>query len=463
MIDTRRRCSWVLLLAAFVGSVFHAATVSAQDSEYALAGTLITPYGIVENGTVVVAHGTIQAVGVDLPLRSGIPVIKTDGVIVAGLIDLHNHLVWNVFPRWKPPGPQGNRYDWQDLDDYKKKLPGPEQRLIDRGTGCDMERYAEIKALLGGATSLVGSYSPTDSDPKRNECDRGLARNLDFASGLYSQEINSEPLEYDVFPFELPVVKAQSVRDGLCSGKLKAALFHVAEGKDASAAREFRMFKAAGLLRPGVSVIHGVALRAADFQDMAANRVGLIWSPHSNLELYAKTTDVAAAKAANVIIAIAPDWSPSGSDNLLEELRYIRSNTNVPKVFSEAELVQMVTSNPAKLAGAGDRIGALTAGMMADITVLPKRGNSALAAVLDSEPGTIKLVIVGGKPILGEAAFMQQLLPGQKLDSLTVCRHEKSLNIAGDTEGRTWSQIVTHLTDELKRENLTLAELQECN
>jgi cytosine/adenosine deaminase-related metal-dependent hydrolase len=224
------------------------------------------------------------------------------------------------------------------------------------------------------------------------------------------------------------------------------------------------MLKAAGMVRPGVSVIHGVALVAADFQEMASNRLGLVWSPRSNFELYDKTTDVAAAKAANVMVAIAPDWSPSGSNNLLEELRYIHSGTSpVPKVFTDAELVQMVTSNPAKLAGASERIGALTPGMMADIGVLPKRGNSALMALLDAEPGTIKLVIVGGQPILGEPALMHQLLPGRKLDSLMVCKKEKSLNIADDVEGKTWHQIVKRLTDELQRENLSLADLQECN
>jgi 5-methylthioadenosine/S-adenosylhomocysteine deaminase len=437
---------------------------SAQDLEFALSGTVVTPTATLENATVLVSHGAIRAVGVDLPVPAGVPVIKTDGVMFAGLIDLHNHLVWNVFPRWKPPSPVGNRYDWQALDDYRNKLSGPEQRLIDRGVGCDMERYAEIKALLGGTTSVTGSFSPTDTDPTRNACDRGLARNLDFASDLYSQVLNAEPLEYDVFPFELPVPKAQAVRDNLCSGKLKAALFHVAEGKDASAAREFRILRAAGLIRPGVSVIHGVALVAGDFQEMAVNRVGLIWSPRSNFELYEKTTDVAAAKAANVTIAIAPDWSPSGSNNLLEELRYIHSaKSPAPKIFSDKELVQMVTTNPAKLAGASDRIGSLTQGMAADIAVLPKRGNSPLLSLLDAEPGAIRLAIVGGRPILGDPAIMQELLPGRKLDSLVVCKKEKSLNIAGDVDGRTWAEITKHLQEELGVEKLSLAELQDCN
>ena len=56
---------------------------------------------------------------------------------------------------------------------------------------------------------------------------------------------------------------------------------------------------------------------------MAKNGVGLIWSPRSNIELYGVTTDVALAKEQGVKIAVAPDWSPSGSDGLLQELKYV--------------------------------------------------------------------------------------------------------------------------------------------
>jgi cytosine/adenosine deaminase-related metal-dependent hydrolase len=77
----------------------------------------------------------------------------------------------------------------------------------------------------------------------------------------------------------------------------------------------------------GSSIIHGVALRKPDFEKMAAAGVGLIWSPRSNIELYGETADVATAKAVKVkedqriTIALAPDWSPSGSDGVLQELK----------------------------------------------------------------------------------------------------------------------------------------------
>jgi hypothetical protein len=76
----------------------------------------------------------------------------------------------------------------------------------------------------------------------------------------------------------------------------------------------------------GSSIIHGVALRKPDFEKMAAAGVGLIWSPRSNIELHGETA-VATAKAVEVkedqriTIALAPDWSPSGSDGVLQEFK----------------------------------------------------------------------------------------------------------------------------------------------
>src|SRR5579864_1435659 len=138
---------------------------------------------------------------------------------------------------------------------------------------------------------------------------------------------------------------AAQVRADLDSGALKAFLIHVGEGKpsDASSTREFKMLtkRGDGFLRPGVSVIHGVAFGKAEFMQMAAGGVGLIWSPRSNIELYGSTTDVRSAKEAGVKIALAPDWSPSGSDGMLEELKYAATwnASQTPPIFTDAELV----------------------------------------------------------------------------------------------------------------------------
>ena len=436
-----------------------------QTHPYALSGTLVTPSGIEDDGIILVADGVIRAVGAGIGLPPGTPVFPTNGVIFPGLIDLHNDLVYNVFPRWTPPSPVGDRYDWQVMPDYFRKLSDPESAMIDRGDGCEMERYAEIKALLGGATSVVGSYSPTASDPHRNECDRGLARNLDAISGFYSQDLNAEPLDYEVFPFEISYARAQSIRDAMAAGKMKSLILHVSEGKDASAAREFRMLSASGFLRPGVSVIHGVALTASNFAQLAHNGVGLIWSPRSNIALYGVTANVLAAKAAGVTMAIAPDWSPSGSNGMSEELRYAwqwNQEQHGP-VFTAEELVAMATSKPAQLAGISDKAGALAAGNAADLIAYPRKGDSPWMALVDADPGSVELVVVGGKPILGEPALMKKLVHDAPLETLQVCNFTKSLNTRDDMGGESWSELVTHLTEELKQFNLSLADLADCS
>jgi 5-methylthioadenosine/S-adenosylhomocysteine deaminase len=335
------RCRWratLVFVSVCVGPA------CAQRS-YAISGTIVTARGVVENGTILVANDHIQDVGANVKVPKDTLTIRVDGVVFPGLIDLHNHLVWNVFPRWRPKSPVANRYEWQALPEYDAELNGPEAALIAGGKGCDMERYAEVKALLGGATSVVGSYGPSQSDPNRNDCVKGLARNLDVFSGLYSDQINTEPFRYETFPFEIPWERAKTIRDGLDSRQLRAVLFHVGEGKDAASRREFLMLKARGFLRPGVTVIHGVGLREPDFREMAANGVGLVWSPKSNLELYGTTADVASALAANVVIALAPDWSPSGSSGMLDELRVaVAWNRAVTRVagLPEAGLVRVL-------------------------------------------------------------------------------------------------------------------------
>ena len=461
-VKRKSRQTWMSRLLAC--PFMMVASLNAQEHPYALSGTLATPNGIIPHGTILIGSGAIQAVGADIVVPPGAPVVETDGVIFPGLIDTHNHLIWNVFPHWKPAAPVEDRYDWQAMSDYVAKLPLPEMVMEDRGNGCDMERFAEVKAMLGGATSVVGSYSPKNADPHANECVRGLARNLDAFSGLYSSALNSEPLAYEIFPFEMPYLKAQAIRDAMTSGKLKALLIHVSEGKDASSAREFTMLKADGFVRPGVSIIHGVALDDAAFRDMARNGVGLVWSPHSNIALYGVTANVASAKASRVTIAIAPDWSPSGSNGMTEELHYAyewNARQKVP-VFTPSDFVDMATRNPAHLAAAGDKIGTLAAGYAADLAVFPRRGDSAPMALVDAQPGSIKLVIVGGKPMLGDPALMGSLVPSKNLESLKVCSYHKSLNIRDDIGGQSFTELEEHLTKELQRLNLSLSDLADC-
>ena len=100
----------------------------------------------------------------------------------------------------------------------------------------------------------------------------------------------------------------------------------MSEGTDQDARQRFLDLEYAAntwAIDPDLIPIHCVALQAGDFQRLSS-AAGMVWSPLSNLLLYGDTADVSAAKAAGLSIALGSDWSPSGSKNLLGELKIAR-------------------------------------------------------------------------------------------------------------------------------------------
>ncbi len=457
MANTFRTCRALGLSVCLFG--FHYLWAQSAEPGYALRGTLVTPAGIVEDGTILIQQNKIVAVGAKVKLPKNATVIDTHGVIAPGLIDLHNHLTYNVFPRWHPSSEFGNRYDWQQKPIYQTLIESPHASMVADGLECEMERYAEVKALSEGETSAVGSLAEA--------CSTGLAHNLDSEDEWH--------VAYNVFPLQMSEGDLAPIRQGLANHQLHAFLIHLSEGghQDASAAREFVMLKGRGLLIPGVALIHGGALQPENFVEMAAHGVSLIWSPRSNLELYGSTADVAAAKAAHVKIAVAPDWSPTGSDGLLAELNYAAAwnDTQKPPLFSDRELVAMATAVPADLIGASNRLGALEPGHDADVLVLrPETGSAkhdAYWTLTHATAAQVTLVMVGGEPLYGDPDLLEKMEPGHPSERLEVCGSSKTLLFTGlhghvDAADETWAHTASTLQDALRHYGRNLAPLAEC-
>ncbi|QOZ55456.1 amidohydrolase family protein [Bradyrhizobium sp. CCBAU 53338] len=430
------RCASILLACAWLVG-------EAKALDFTIAGKVLTPTGLVSDGAVAVSGKNIDAVGPAASVPGAATAIKIpDTVILPGFIDLHNHLTWNVLPRWIPGRKFASRYEWQDSPEYDRLLVAPHNAIMDKnGAPCEVEIYAEIKALVGGATSSLGSIFDKDH-PEYADCAKGLVRNLDLASGLdFKKPDDTDPCKSpqpigdvvfnDVFPLEETHGRMDYFLCELNRGSLRSLVIHLSEGApaDSSAHREFTMLDRAGLLKPGMVIVHGTALRDADFGQMAKNGVGLVWSPRSNDELYGATTNVGSASLAHVPIAIAPDWSPSGSAGMLQEIGYIARRY---RAISSEDLFKMATSVPAQIARLDGSIGDLTKDKKADFVAIrakrdPKARNPDLDPVVKAMPADIMLVVVGGEPLYGDPAVMTQLRPGAKLEDMTVCGASKKL------------------------------------
>jgi cytosine/adenosine deaminase-related metal-dependent hydrolase len=450
MPSTRWNPGRLAVAALVVALGFSPARAADEGARYALRGDLITPGGVVANGVLVVAGRLIESVGTAAP--EGVRVIDTQGVISPGLIDLHNHLTWNVFSRWSAGRKFPNRYEWQQLPEYNMALAGPHAILIARGLGPAMARYGEVKAIAGGATALAGLY-PDDLGPAFHPPYHGMMRMLDIGSGLHPAG-TPEAVEYHVFPLTLAEPKAAQLRAALKDGSLKCLLIHVGEGSptDASSRLEFQILRARGLLLPGVTLIHGVALQREDFAEMARVGVGLVWSPRSNFELYGATADVVAARQAGVRVALAPDWSPTGSDGLIEELGYAAAwnaaQDHPP--FTDTDLVAMATAEPARLAGLADRIGALAPGLAADLLVMARAGADAPAAVVHGGAAGVGLVIIDGRAVYGRRELAEAVAPGQAWTALTVAGAPRVLALPADPGLGDWDALNRRLDAQLR-------------
>src|SRR5689334_17702911 len=138
------------LLRIAVFCILPIAVRAQTQTTYVLTGTIVTARDVIPNGKILIDGDRIKDIGASVSAPEGTPVIDVDGVIFPGLIDLHNHLSWNISLPGRLAAPVAKRYEWQALDEYAARLSGPEGQWIAHEFGCDMERYAEVKGLLGG-------------------------------------------------------------------------------------------------------------------------------------------------------------------------------------------------------------------------------------------------------------------------------------------------------------------------
>src|SRR5437764_6602578 len=131
---------------------------------YALQGRVVTmdaAHTVLDSGTIYIDAGKIVAVNpTGTPPPPGyehVPIIRTQGTIYPGLIELHNHLSYNALQMWQVPQLYTNRSQWGGTPEYRKLISGP-MEVLGRTPGYveAIVRYVECKCLLSGVTASQG-------------------------------------------------------------------------------------------------------------------------------------------------------------------------------------------------------------------------------------------------------------------------------------------------------------------
>lgn len=404
-------------------------TAGAAD-RLVLRGRVVTPAGVLARGEVFVTGATLTCVAADCSARAGYAgatVIETGGVIAPGMIDTHNHPQYDFLPPWPPPRRFTRSDQWQGVPEYRaytEVLRTNESRTHGGVSNtCAMVKWGEVRALIAGTTTIQGS-------PNFTCVTRTLARNIESGNDFGGVD-RHRPNTLGIATVETD--EAIRLRADMDSGRLTAYLLHLSEGIDEPARREFDQLVARSLLTPAMVIIHGTALGAPEFARMGAARAKLVWSPRSNIILYGRTTNIPLALDAGITVALAPDWTPSGGPNLLSELRYGRyvSQEAMGGRLGARDLVEMVTS---RAAAAVDRpqVGSLVEGRYADVMVVPDRGCDAYDTLIDAPTADVRLVVLGGRPVYGDAALLGALPEAARArcEPLNVCGQAKTVCVA---------------------------------
>ncbi len=83
-------------------------------------------------------------------------ILETETVVFPGLMDMHNHIKYNVLPLWRGGQSQySNRYEWRGYGAYKDEVTGMMHGFDKLGV-CAAFRWGELRALVGGTTSMQG-------------------------------------------------------------------------------------------------------------------------------------------------------------------------------------------------------------------------------------------------------------------------------------------------------------------
>ncbi len=309
------------------------------------------------------------------------------GRLVPGLINAHDHLQLNHYPRLGRP-PYRNAYQWgQDVHArFAREI---------RRAGTLPRRYAylfgALKNLLGGVTTVV------HHDPWHPMLNRG-------------------------FPVRVPQVRvAHSLgfeRDwaaaltGNANTRAKPLSMHMAEGVDQVARCEVRECERRGLLRPDLLAVHLVAADAEDARRLRRADVGVVWCPTSNLFLFGRTARPALF-ARGPDLLIGTDSLLTARGTMLDELRAARRLGYV----SERRLRAAVGVTAARRLGLP--VPRLRPGAPADLVLLRR-------PLFRARPRDIGLVIVNGRPRLGDPSFAPLFTHcGVRVEHLTVGGRDK--------------------------------------
>jgi len=284
-----------------------------------------------------------------------------------GLINSHDHLEMNLYPRIGRP-PYHNYTEWA-ADIYKpKESPVKEIEHVDIK---DRLLWGGIKNLISGATTVV----------HHNPWHRIMSKKTFPVRVIETAWAHS-------LAFEKSVLKKLPKKNS-------PLVIHAAEGTDELARGEIYKLGDLGLLKGNTVLIHGVGLDQVNARLIVRAGSSIVWCPSSNLFMFGKTLPLEKINH-KVKVSLGSDSTMTGPATLIDEMQ-VAGNSGLA---SSEEIYQMVTSVPASIFQL--EIPEIKVGKPADFWITRSNDLGYFENILKIVPSAVSGVFVHGELRYGD-------------------------------------------------------------
>ncbi len=284
-------------------------------------------------------------------------------LLLPGLVNAHDHLEFNLFPRLGSAF-YPNAKSW--AGDIYRPHDSPVREHLSLSKRARL-MWGGLKNLLSGVTT-VAHHNPVD-DPFLNADfpvhvvrQFGWAHSLDFGADVLER--------FRATPEDWPFV------------------VHAAEGVDERATSEIAQLDLLGVLCERTVLIHAIGLDHPGLELVKRRNSGIVWCPTSNLSIYGRTLS-ASALHSGLNIGLGTDSAMTAQTDLIDEIAMARRVSDLGR----AGVYEMVTTRPARLLRLRDGQGEIGENGVADLVAVRDRGQTPAEAL---EAMTPEMVIVGG-------------------------------------------------------------------
>jgi hypothetical protein len=335
---------------------------------------------LVWNGKEAVRHDLHTSdVVLDKPHPHAFTVDLSGYTIFPGLINAHDHLELNHYPRSKFRERYDNAHQWGE--DMNARLNDSPYRELRAYPLEDRLFIGGLKNLLCGALT-VAHHNPPHKPLFRKDFPVRVLRKYGWAHSLHFSSDEEIVRSYRSTPPNAPW------------------FIHLAEGTDDVAAGEYRRLKALGCVGKNTVIVHGVGLSRNDSWDARMQGARLVICPSTNLYLLGRVPLYEAELHHDVMLG--SDSRLTADGDLLDELRIFH------KLFPDfRHPIHTVTLSPERRFGLRpDRSNAFDGGQYSDFIIFRDEYESVQPYPVHARRANLALIMRGGIPQIGDPEVM---------------------------------------------------------